>query len=439
MASDYAALATAHVAGTTHDFIATNIVSNDYVTQLRLTTFDRKAKEDGNIEYSFKANYSYDGDLNDTLNYLIDARFTVDNKSTKILSAYYDFNTADVNKADKSDVYLDDEVYQADVVYGQRKEIADILDVNQYFLTSIDKIAITDGYGKELDPDGITLETTYLFGKAKAYAPSKATNLALTNVSSSNDKVVELTDDGYFEVKGAGSTILRFSYFGKDQNGVYMKRTIDQNVVIVNPKPTSIEFNLESASPSILDATLYLETTYTLGIYIAPLTAIKTFSMTNSDEKVMTVTLENDGYNGLVLTPLKEGTVTITVASTVDPQIKTSQTFIVKAALMDDAYLEKLTSTVYLFTFVILDPTYTFTLTFAKDGTGKRIQHVNDEAGNEYTDTFKYALKGTAIVFSDWPDGAPHAYAKGTITKNGGFLTLENDDDFVSDDYEAQA
>jgi hypothetical protein len=436
LASDYTAMATAHVAATTHDLIATNIVANEYVTQKNQTTFDYATQKDGSIQYSFKTAYSVDGDLNDTISYLIEARFTVDNDLSKLLSTYYDFNTADVNKNDKTDAYLDDEITSAVVHYDTRKEITGVLDVNDYFLSSISEIAITDTYDKELDPKGITLETSYLRAKAKTYLPEKATNLDLVNVSSSDNEVVALNTDGSLEVKKAGTTTLTFSYFGRNDAGVYEERTLTKDLVISAPKPTSIDFNFNSASPAILDATLYLGTTYTLETYVGPTTAIKTISVSNSDDKVLSVALGKDGKT-LTLTPLAAGTSTITIASSVDPTIKTSKVFTVKAPLNDDAYLDKLSSTTYTYTAVSSTPTYTFTLTFAKDGTGKRIQHVNSSTPADYTDTFKFTLKGTAIAFSDWSSGAPHAYTTGTITENGSKLTLENDT--VSDDYGVQA
>lgn len=436
LASDYPAMATAHVAATTHDLIATNVVANEYVTQKNQTTFDYAAQSDGTIQYSFKTAYSIDGDLNDTISYLIEARFTVDNSSSKLLSIYYDFNTADVNKNDKTDAYLDDEITSAVVHYETRKEVADVIDVNDYFLASISEIAITDTYNKELDPKEISLEASYLVGKAKTFLPAKATNLTLTNVSSSDSAVVNLTSDGYLEVKGAGKTTLTFSYYGKNDAGVYTKQTITKDLIVSAPKPTSIDFNFNSASPAILDATIYLGTTYTMETYVGPATAVKTISVNNSDDKVLTVALGSDGKT-LTLTPIAAGTSTITISSTVNPEIKTSKVFTVKAPLSDDAYLSKLSSTTYLYTAVSASTTYTFTMTFAKDGTGKRIQHINYDTPKEYTDTFKFTLKGTAITFSDWSTGAPHAYTTGTITENGNKLTLENSS--VSDDYGAKA
>ena len=107
------------------------------------------------------------------------------------------------------------------------------------------------------------------------------------------------------------------------------------------------------------------------------------------------------------------------VTSIANPKLTKTMTLTVKAAIADEKYLAKLTSTTYLYTNTTYN--YTFALTFKTDGTGTRIQTLT-ESGKTYTDTFSYTLKGTSLTFTNWSDNAPHD----PIGCSGGNLLARN-------------
>jgi hypothetical protein len=138
----------------------------------------------------------------------------------------------------------------------------------------------------------------------------------------------------------------------------------------------------------------------------------------------------------VVLTPLSAGNATITVTSLANPSLKKTMSLTTKEAVAADRYLNKLTSTTYLYTNTNYG--YTLAITFKADGTGRRLQTLTS-SGKTFTDTFAYTLKGTALTFSDWSDDAIHPYQSGLIAKDGSELILEdNESAMVSDTYEAQ-
>lgn len=430
LSSDVATASTAQAINTFSTFFDKSILNNDYVTQLGNRKFTKAGET-----YSFSAQYSYDGDLNDTETFHITASFTLNEDHSTIASVSYQSINVDTNKSDATDSYTKSSSYKAVISYGTRSEAASPINVNDYFLSTISDFAIcnSDSERSEADPKAFSLTNSYLFAKAKSFTPSKATNVMLSNISSSNSAVIALTSDGYFEVKGVGTTTLTFSYFGKDDANVYEEKNLTKDIIVVAPEAT--ELNLFAISPAIVDNTLYLGTTYTMGTSVSPAKANQAIKVTSSDEKVLTA-IAGTNNEDVTLAPVAEGTATVTVTSIANPKLTKTMTLTVKAAIADEKYLAKLTSTTYLYTNTTYN--YTFALTFKTDGTGTRIQTLT-ESGKTYTDTFSYTLKGTGLTFTNWSDNAPHAYQTGLIGKEGAELTLDDSSSsMVTDTYEAQ-
>jgi hypothetical protein len=430
LTSDVAAASSAQAIAHLVNFIDSSIVNNDYVTQLGLKTFSREGRR-----YSFTAAYSYDGDLDDTQTFIVNASFTFDSQDLYLEKVAYSLTNKDQSKSDSTDVYTTTSSYEATLNYGTRSDETAPLEVNDYFLANISSIDIcnSDSNRSKADPKAFSLENSYLFAKAAAYSPTKATNLGLTNAATSDSAVIALTDDGYFEVKAAGKVSLTFTYFGRLDSGVYEERSLTSDIVVVEPKATDL--TLFSITPSIVDDTLYIGTSYKISTSISPAKASQAISVTSSDETVLKAAAGSNDED-VVLTPLSAGNATITVTSLANPSLKKTMSLTTKEAVAADRYLNRLTSTTYLYTNTNYG--YTLAITFKADGTGRRLQTLTS-SGKTFTDTFAYTLKGTALTFSDWSDDAIHPYQSGLIAKDGSELILEdNESAMVSDTYEAQ-
>lgn len=411
-------------------FLDTTIINNDYVNQLGLKTFTQEGHN-----YSFNATYSYDGDLDDTQTFIIAVSFTLDNQDLYLSSLSYSLTNKDQSKSDPTDVYTTTSAYEAVLTYGTRGEESAPIDVNDYFLAGITDIQIcnSDSERSKADPKAFSLTNSYLFAKAGTYTPAKATNLTLVNGATSNSDVIALTTDGYFEVKAAGKTTLTFTYFGRLDSGIYEERSITAEITVVAPNAT--ELTLFDVAPAVVENTLYIGTAYKMATSITPSKASQAIKVTSGDEKILTASTGTNNED-VVLTPVAEGSATITVASVANPSLTKTMTFTIKTAVDDNKYLAKLTSTTYLYTNTTYG--YSFAITFKTDGTGSRLQTMTS-SGKTYTDTFTYVLKGTALTFDNWSDGAIHCYQSGLIAKEGTELVLDDSSSsMVTDTYEAQ-
>ncbi len=412
--SDNLAIETsANSTGKLATFIADFIYSNVYLTQLGLTSFTVTYDADQELfYYSLNATYSYDGDLGNTVQADVVVDYTTNKDKTRLESYNCDYMATYKSKSDTTDQYVSKSVINAVIEYGDKasEKASDILNPDNYFLTKVKEIGLLARNSNfddvSVDANAIPLNCSYIFGYAKTYSPKKALDVNITPISSSNSEVVQLTDDGRFQILATGTTTLTFGYYEK-VDGVYTYVNKGVDVTITDAKVEKITFNAK-INP-YFNSSLVEGNSYSWDMSVSPSKASKAITATSSDESVLKVSV--DINNNLVIDALKEGKATITVTSVATPEITVTKEIYVLSSSYD--YNTYLLNNSFLYD----GPWgYTYTITFSNDGTGKRIQYIKD-SGKTYTDTFKWTLEGTVIKFSDWDYEDSNNFETGTICK----------------------
>ncbi len=416
LSSNIAKETSANSAGTLNNFLSYCVVSNVYLTQLGLTTMTVTYDEiEEEFSYTLNASYSYDGDLNNTVEESIDVEYIVDKEKAILLRFDCDYTVTYKSNIDENDQYVSKTAYEGVITYEEQKaeKDSDILNPDNYFLSKVTEIGLLARNSNfddvNVDASAIPANCSYIFGYAKTYSPKKAVDVEITPVSSSNTEVVELTDDGKFHILATGQTTLYFGYYEKvDGVYTYVKKGVD--VTITDAKVESISFDAK-LNP-YYNSSLIAGNTYNWDISVSPKKASDAITATSSDESVLTVTVDEN--NDLVITTLKEGKASITVTSIATPEISKTKNFYVLSDTTDySAYIQGHT---FLYDAIKIY-NYSFTMTFNADGTGTRVQY-DASSGNSYSDTFKWTISSNVITFSNWSyteDGMDFATA--TICK----------------------
>ncbi len=420
------------------NYISSYLITNVYVQQTGIDTFSYSKNSNGNVSYICIVNYSVtdDEDFNDTQYHTINIQFVTDAEQTKLISTAVNYDFADMRDGEEEDAYFNEVHWDATPEYGTRKDVpSDAIDVENYFLQEITDVEVytRENNNAAVDPNNIIYSNdyTYLFARAKSYKPAKAVEISITGAGSTNSDVINFTDDGYFEIVGPGTTSLSFVYFGKDSDGVYREKTFNKTVTVVAPNPDKIRFTV--IKPEIADNTLQIGQTYTFSVYVTPIKATQDIVIdSNSNPNVLSASIDKD--NNVTITALASGQSTITFKVNGYESVTASMTFTVASADIDLATL--ITQKTYLCD--LSNYGYTFSLKFKGDGTGERIQHIND-SGKDYTDTFTYTISNNKITFSSWSDGAPKQFEIGLITQDGDKITCSSESEtkdyiFISND-----
>lgn len=406
-------------------YISSYLITNVYVPQTGIDTFSYSKDSNGNVSYICIVNYSVtnDEDFNSTQYHTINIQFVTDAEQTKLISTAVNYDFADMREGEEEDAYFNEVHWDATPEYGTRKDVpSDAIDVSNYFLQEITDIELytRENNNAAVDPNNIIYSNdyTYLFANAKSYKPAKAVEISITGAGSTNSDVINFTDDGYFEIVGPGTTSLSFVYFGKDSDGVYREKTFNKTVTVVAPNPDKIRVTV--IKPEIADNTLQIGQTYTFSVYVTPIKATQDIVIdSNSNPNVLSASIDKD--NNVTITALTSGQSTITFKVNGYESVTASMTFIVASADIDLATI--ITQKTYLCD--LSSYGYTFSLKFNTDGTGERIQHINN-SGKDYTDTFTYTISNNKITFSSWSNGAPKQFETGIITQDGDKITCSS-------------
>lgn len=434
--TDMLGLASPCVSSTLYSYLSTYIMNNVYAQQVGVDSFEYRNLTNGNIAYSCIVGYSIEGDLDDTQFHSVNIQFITDAEQTKLISGEINYVHADMREGEDDDAYVNEIHWVATLEYDTRKDIpSDAIDVENYFLQEITDVEVytRENNNAAVDPNNIIYSNdyTYLFARAKSYKPAKAVEISITGAGSTNSDVINFTDDGYFEIVGPGTTSLSFVYFGKDSDGVYREKTFNKTVTVVAPNPDKIRFTV--IKPEIADNTLQIGQTYTFSVYVTPIKATQDIVIdSNSNPNVLSASIDKD--NNVTITALASGQSTITFKVNGYESVTASMTFTVASADIDLATL--ITQKTYLCD--LSNYGYTFSLKFKGDGTGERIQHINN-SGKDYTDTFTYTISNNKITFSSWSDGAPKQFEIGLITQDGDKITCSSESEtkdyiFISND-----
>lgn len=431
------------------EWISANLIGNLYVGQTGKDSFEITKKNDGTISYFVGVSYLVDEEAPYRNYYIQDVSFVTDADSTKLLSFAIDYELHIVNLEDPEDTA--DEVYQygGTITYGEKGEnnVSDKITPYNYFLQDITEVQLLDSSRKDIANDKVTIGSRYLFAKPKTYSPSLALHLSedtLTRVSTSDATVVSLTDDGYFEVMSTGTANLTFSYFGLDLNTkVWRNKSISTSVTVVTATPESI-----TVSPLLVDAAnagatysftqLKTNHTYYANVVISPTDASQDITFQVADPSILEVTSVSDVSSGnIAIKALKEGTTTITFASSSVPSVQKTCTFTVQPELASQDTVALLKGK----TFTTTKSVYNITekLIFANDGTSGTVQVLGSSGSVAYEFSFTFTATNNNLAFTfTKPEDVDsdvfnnYVFNTGVVASDGKSIQCENNTSYKS-------
>lgn len=333
---------TSNAVNSVYKFIDENIVNNESLKTSSLS-FEYYDDKDGNTIYSFSTEYKYDNsdvDVSTGTVVDIDVLFTVNNdENMTSFKTSYKVVEGDTS-GDSSLAYIKNDIYEGTITYGEKQAPSTkAIDVNNYFINDVIDIDVFDKNTNQptaLNKDQIPASTTAIYAKPKTYSPATALDADFSYLipkSSSNTSYATVNSAGNgFNLKNAkGQTItLTYECNYKNESGVWDSKDISVTITISKyDDAESIKFSeIKSSdqSPTKEDSyinELIIGKTYTLDkskVSVNPSSADQEVTITSSDPSIIKAEKNADGI--YVLTPLSEGSITLTIASVRNPEIK---------------------------------------------------------------------------------------------------------------------
>ncbi len=333
---------TSNAVNSVYKFIDENIVNNESLKTSSLS-FEYYDDKDGNTIYSFSTEYKYDNsdvDVSTGTVVDIDVLFTVNNdENMTSFKTSYKVVEGDTS-GDSSLAYIKNDIYEGTITYGEKQAPSTkAIDVNNYFINDVIDIDVFDKNTNQptaLNKDQIPASTTAIYAKPKTYSPATALDADFSYLipkSSSNTSYATVNSAGNgFNLKNAkGQTItLTYECNYKNESGVWDSKDISVTITISKyDDAESIKFSeIKSSdqSPTKEDSyinELIIGKTYTLDkskVSVNPSSADQEVTITSSNPSIIKAEKNADGV--YVLTPLSEGSITLTIASVRNPEIK---------------------------------------------------------------------------------------------------------------------
>lgn len=333
---------TSNAVNSVYKFIDENIVNNESLNTSSLS-FEYYDDKDGNTIYSFSTEYKYDNsdvDVSTGTVVDIDVLFTVNNdENMTSFKTSYKVVEGDTS-GDSSLAYIKNDINEGTITYDEKQAPStEAIDVNNYFINDVTDIDVFDKDTNQptaLNKDQIPASTTAIYAKPKTYSPATALDADFSYLipkSSSNTSYATVNSAGNgFNLKNAkGQTItLTYECNYKNESGVWDSKDISVTITISKyDDAESIKFSeIKSSdqSPTKEDSyinELIIGKTYTLDkskVSVNPSSADQEVTITSSDPSIIKAEKNVDGV--YVLTPLSEGSITLTIASVRNPEIK---------------------------------------------------------------------------------------------------------------------
>lgn len=333
---------TSNAVNSVYKFIDENIVNNESLKTSSLS-FEYYDDKDGNTTYSFSTEYKYDNsdvDVSTGTVVDIDVLFTVNNdENMTSFKTSYKVVEGDTS-GDSSLAYIKNDINEGTITYGEKQAPSTkAIDVNNYFINDVTDIDVFDRNTNQptaLNKGQIPASTTAIYAKPKTYSPATALDADFSYLipkSSSNASYATVNSAGNgFNLKNAkGQTItLTYECNYKNKSGVWDSKDISVTITISKyDDAESIKFSeIKSSdqSPTKEDSyknELIIGKTYTLDkskVSVNPSSADQEVTITSSDPSIIKAEKNADGV--YVLTPLSEGSITLTIASVRNPEIK---------------------------------------------------------------------------------------------------------------------
>lgn len=381
-----------------YTFISANLINNTYVQQIGGYFIEENLND--SYKYTSSVKYSYPADLGDTVEMTYNISFTTDKDKLKLLNFKTEAIMKDYREGEENDAYYNNEVTEVTLTYGEDVDLPNqgLLNVDDYFVSNINDIEFYYDANKEdlADPNAFHKNSYYIFAFPKNYSPSTALTdrYSLIPQSSTNENVFKLDSSGeLFELVGSGTTDLTYSYFGKNENGIYEEMTITKTITVLNEDPatgitilTSSLFRTDYESPYQVK----VGQTYTLNVSVSPSSANQEFEVSTSDPTILEVGINNS--NQLTIKALKDGNATITVNCKNKKDIKSTISLVSYTSLTKDETIKYLKGNSFKYSGTYYDATIKF------------IDEQNASiTSNNSTYTFSYSINENAeIVTFDW-------------------------------------
>ena len=429
LASSLPGQTTKQVSLITYNFIAANLLGNpDLQASMPYASYDIK----NSVETYKLDNFSYSYNEDDSSTVKVDIGFEIKVKDDLIINSSTLYRSTTTRN---DEVYVEEITASYVVSYDERiasTSNTTMLNVEDYFLYAVYSVQAyfyNDDGDKEIAIlTNLPLEK-YIRFEAVSYLPSKAIDIEMYAVESSNTDVVALSGN-VFETIASGEAKLTL----ESSTGVRFEVDVRVNI----PEISTIKYN-DSSSDIERDGSkryIYTSTTYNNGIYVTvnPSSAyLDDIEISVSDENVLTVEAKKVGRNlDLTLivheTSNESNTVTITFTSKTNQDISTTITYNIKQRLSNEEMVNKLLSHTYKWKNIYASSQYGL-MTFSSDSTGK----VDYYDGEEYlgTTTFTYSIKNTSFNINAL-EGSLFGYNSGEITLDGNTITARvNVTDYV--------
>lgn len=410
------------------NFLSAHIINNGDVMAMTLpnATIDKNGND---TVYSLEGfNYSYDEDDGSKVTVLIEFEFKITNRQLR--EARLRYNTSQVRG---DETYVEDNVSTYKISYDAKEASITndkLINPDDYFLSEVEEIqpySYESGNKVILDFNDLPLNS-YISVEASKFSPSKAVDLQMFAVSSSDSNVIKVESSGFRTVATGTATIVVESATG-------VQKEIDVRVNI--PKISRIKYNDISSDIEHDNAEryVYTNTTYNKGIYVSanPTSALlDDIDITVSDESVLRVSIIEKTSTNLELqlevlgnNDAKE--VSITLASKTDENVKTTISYHIKDRLSNEDLLAKLKANTYKWKNIFGSGYAIMTITSDNEGTVTYY----DDLGAISTSTFTFTISDTTFT-PVMNDGALYNYNSGSITLDGEKITMQvNVTDYV--------
>lgn len=411
-----------------YNFIATYLLNNPDV-QTALPSVEVVSE---NTEKIYRLeNYSYTYAEDDDTDVTVIIEFEIKTDNNGLISSTLRYSTE--QKRVDEEVYVMDLISNYVVSYGNRVESTtntDIIDPTEYFLETVDEVKAyiyDNGEKVYVNINNLPIDR-YINFEASVYTPSKAVDLQMYPVDSSNVNVIKPSSD-VFETLNSGEATLTI----ESATGILKEVSVRVNIpeisrFIYTDVSSDIEIVMDSETTTRY---IYTNTTYNrISLSVRPEGALLgDVEIIISDENVLQIEIVNQTSKMLELEYTVLGNndshkVDVTFQSKTNSDVKTTITYNIKDRLSDEEIIEKFMANTYRW-----DNIYTIGQYAIMSFTSETQGHIEYFDGEEKLgeSNFTFTFNGTTFT-PVMEDGALFGYNGGNMTLDGNQIVMRVDD-----------
>lgn len=411
-----------------YNFIATYLLNNPDV-QMSLPSVE---VIESNTEKTYKLeNFSYTYSEDDNTDVTVTIEFEIKTNDNGLTLSTLRYSTSQ-KRADE-EAYVMDLVSKYDVFYGNRVASStntEIIDPTEYFLETVEEIKVfvyENGEKVYVDVNNLPIGK-YINFEASVYTPSKAVDLQMYALSSSNNNVITPSGE-VFETLNTGEATIKV----ESATGIVKEISVRVNIpeitrFVYTDASSDIEIEMDGES---VTRYIYTNTTYdSINVSVRPDGALLgDVEIIVSDESVLEVEIINQTSKFIeleytVLGNNESKKVEVTFQSKTNNEIKTTITYNIKDRLTNEEILEKFIGNSYRWDNIYTAGQYGI-MTFTSETQG----HIEYFDGEEKLgeSNFTFTFDGTTFT-PVMEDGALFNYNGGNMTLDGNQIIMRVDD-----------